>query len=57
MHVDCNTLRSAAGIATGDLIVRIFEMDKPNFIKLLEHGEEVGLSGTDFDHVLDCKMG
>ncbi len=28
-------------------------MDKPIFIKLLEHGEEVGLSGTDFDQVLD----
>ncbi|MDA3896207.1 MAG: hypothetical protein PF482_08670 [Desulfobacteraceae bacterium] len=27
------------------------DVDKPIFIKLLEHGEEVGLSGTDFDHV------
>ncbi len=26
-------------------------MDKPVFIKLLEYGEEVGLSGTNFDHI------
>jgi hypothetical protein len=31
--------------------VRMVDVDKPIFIKLLEHGEEVGLSGTDFDHV------